>query len=241
MNGKKFLVTGCSSGIGRETSLKLASKGALVHGLSRSEEHLSNWIKEIGSSHQFHRIDLTDFSAFSDLANELPTLNGVVFSAGTGGLIPFRALSKELLDRYFQLNFYSPLLLLQQLLFKNKLAESASIVFLSSKAAELPGKAQLPYASSKAALIPAVKVLCQELSPKTKMRFNCVAPGILDTKMNESIQASLGKEQFEKLIAAQALGLGTAGDIANFICFLLSDDSRWISGSSFNADGGSCN
>jgi NAD(P)-dependent dehydrogenase (short-subunit alcohol dehydrogenase family) len=93
------------------------------------------------------------------------------------------------------------------------------------------------YAASKGALNAMTKSLAIELGRK-HIRVNTVSPGYVQTEMGEDIQKKIGKERYEAIIASHPLGLGHPEDVAASIGFLLSDASRWITGTDLVVDGG---
>ena len=96
----------------------------------------------------------------------------------------------------------------------------------------------IAYSSSKGALISGVKSIALELALK-KVRVNCISPGqIKSTRMTENIFNKFSKEEKVKRIEIYPLGLGKPEDIANACAFLLSDASRWITGTNLIVDGG---
>ena len=85
------------------------------------------------------------------------------------------------------------------------------------------------YGASKSALNTAIKTLSIELASK-KIRVNGIAPGYVDTEMNSSIKEKLPKGAYERILNEHPLGIGEPRDISNLVVFLLSDESKWISG-----------
>lgn len=116
--------------------------------------------------------------------------------------------------------------------------ERASFLVVSSAASVKGDKAKTAYCASKGALDSAVRAMAKELATKN-IRVNTVVPGILKTDMYNLYLKYAGEEGFEKnVLAYQYLGLGEPLDVANAIAFLLSDASKFITGTGFVVEGG---
>ena len=107
-----------------------------------------------------------------------------------------------------------------------------------SSASALIGEAGLSaYSSSKAALISISKSLCPEFI-KDNIRINCISAGIVKTNLTEALFDKLNEEQMTTLIKNHPMGLGDVTDIANGVLYLLSDLSKWVTGTNLVIDGG---
>ena len=137
--------------------------------------------------------------------------------------------------KIFQVNFYSPVLLMQMVLknmIKNK---SGSIINLSSISAFESNEGRSAYSASKSALNSISKTIARELG-KVNIRVNNVAPGVIDTKM---LNSNTNKEIIKELINKSSLKrVGNPNEVANTILFLASDLSSYISGETIKVDGG---
>ena len=142
---------------------------------------------------------------------------------------------QEKIDKLFQTNYFSQLILLQMLLKKKLVNKGASIVFISSVSSEMGIPGTLLYASSKGAINSAVRVLASELSPRN-IRVNAILPGIVRTEMLSGTNVS--EEQFTQQEEQYPLGLGTPEDVGYAVIYHLSDASRWLTGQSMVLDGG---
>ena len=120
---------------------------------------------------------------------------------------------------------------------KKKLNKQASIVFVSSIAAQHPYKGGAAYAASKAALEAFARTLALEVAHR-KIRVNCIAPAMVQTQMYEATKAAVSAKAMEKDAARYPLGIGQSDDVANTSIFLLSDASKWITGQTIRLDGG---
>ncbi|MCD6401334.1 MAG: SDR family oxidoreductase, partial [Anaerolineales bacterium] len=112
-----------------------------------------------------------------------------------------------------------------------------SIVVASSVAALRGTPALTGYGASKAAVDGAVRSLACELASR-KIRVNSIAPGHVETEMNLKVKETLSKEAYEQIVKSHPLGIGQPFDVANLVAFLLSDEAKWITGTTIPVDGG---
>tara|TARA_B100001093_G_C26745841_1_gene978824 strand:+ start:363 stop:1073 length:711 start_codon:yes stop_codon:yes gene_type:complete len=228
---KNILVTGSTGDIGSKISYELFLKNANIHVTSRNEEELKNFEKKYNCKSNYIIADLKNNKDIKDLASKLPNLNGMVLNAGTLNYCPVKYINYEKMLDIFQINFFSNVLLIKELLTMKKIEKNCSIVIIGSISSMIGTPATSIYAASKAALLSFSKVLASELSAK-KIRVNTVSPGIINTKMTKEIN------QFNELEKSYPLGLGDVEDVLNQVLFLLSDKSKWTTGSNFILDGG---
>jgi NAD(P)-dependent dehydrogenase (short-subunit alcohol dehydrogenase family) len=239
--GKKFLVTGASSGIGRATAKLLSQNGALIVGVARDGEKLAEALEGVSVA-STHSCDLSDEANVKRLIENLKTqqvvFDGMVHAAGVHTLRPLKILGSEELIRLYSSHVVSAVALSRYLLAGRLLApDGASLVFLSSAAALRAGGGTIAYSSAKAALVAAVKTLAIELAPR-KIRANAISPGVVLTPQSEVFMNTLPEEQRQKIVQGHPLGLGQPRDIANAAAFLLSEEARWITGENLVVDGG---
>lgn len=234
--GKHILVVGASSGMGRVFSRMISEEGATLSILARNVERLNVTLSELtGEGHSKVICDITDENQVKEVVNQLSPLDGVVFCAGISEYVPIKFVSTEKIERIFQTNYFGHISLLRMLLKKKLLNKGASLVFISSLSSVVGVPGTLMYASSKAAINSAVKVLASELAPQ-KMRVNAICPGIVKTEMLSS--TNLSEEQFAEQEAQYPLGLGTPEDVGYAVLYHLSDGSRWLTGNIMILDGG---
>jgi NAD(P)-dependent dehydrogenase (short-subunit alcohol dehydrogenase family) len=166
----------------------------------------------------------------------LPKLDGVVHCAGIEQRLLCRQLSEENVDNVLEANFKAPVLLQGELLKQKKVNKACSIVFMASIASWVPSVGNAVYSASKAAIVSYAKCLSVELAPRL-IRVNCISPGMVWTDFikYESILESQLKEDESKYPLKR---YGTPEDIAYLAIYMLSDASRWMTGSDVKISGG---
>ena len=234
--GKHILVTGASSGMGRVFCRMIAKEGAVLSLLARNEERLKDTLSMMnGEGHQYYVCDLTDEEQIKATITQLQPLDGVVFCAGINDYVPLKFVKQEKLEKIFQTTFFSQIILTQMLIKKKLINRNASLVYISSLSSVLGVAGTLLYASSKAALNSAVRVIATEMAPQG-VRANAICPGIVRTEMLSA--TNIDEETFNKQEADYPLGLGTPEDVGNAVLYHLSDSSRWLTGNCMILDGG---
>lgn len=234
--GKHILVVGASSGMGRVFSRMISEEGATLSVLARNEERLNDTLSELtGDGHTKVVCDITNEDQVKEAVSQLAPLDGVVFCAGISEYVPVKFVSTEKIEKIFQTNYFGHISVLRMLLKKKLLNKGASLVFISSLSSVVGVPGTLMYASSKAAINSAVKVLASELAPQ-QMRVNAICPGIVKTEMLSS--TNLTEEQFAEQEKNYPLGLGTPEDVGYAVLYHLSDGSRWLTGNIMILDGG---
>ncbi len=239
LNDKTILVTGASSGLGRQTAITASQYGAKIVITGRNAARLEQTFKALyGDGHIQILADLTVQEDIDRLVLELPVLDGVVHSTGISDLSPARFISKKVIAETFRISFDAAVLLTAGILGKKRLAKgSSSIVFISSLSTRYAFIGGAMYISAKAALEAYARVLALELAPRGT-RVNCVAPAFVKTPMLDETAVNSSQEVVDKLEQLQLLGFGDPVDVANTIIFFLSDASKWVSGESMILGGG---
>lgn len=238
LKGKTVLITGASSGIGRETAIVCSKMGASVVITGRNEDRLNETLVGLdGEGHVAIVADLTLAEDIDSIVQQIPSLTGVVHCAGIGDRSLLKMVKENDITKVMRTNFESPVLLQKALLKKKKLAYSASIVFVASRAPFAPTVGNGIYAASKGALIAYAKVLGLEVANQL-MRVNCVCPAMVWTELVERDAALTGVDYHEAEKSYPLKRYGRPDDIANLIVYLLSDASSWMTGSCIDITGG---
>ena len=199
----KVLVTGGSSGIGRETAILLSELGCTVVITGRRSDQLDSTLGKMNpGAHSAEPFDLMQLEAIPEwlrtLADRHGPFDAVIHAAGVRTTSPLRVLSLAALQETFRLNVDSAVMLAKGFRQKSCHTESSSLVFLSSAAALVGSSSISAYAASKAALIGLTKSLAIELA-REGIRVNCIAPGVVQSEMTEEIRRTLSQEQFGTL------------------------------------------
>ncbi len=242
LSGRKILVTGASSGIGRETSILLSELGATVFLVARNEARLQQTVALLQpAAHQMFLYDLnmTDDipNWMKDITHKWGPLDGIVHSAGMTITLPLRLIKTSAFDQIMRINVAAGMSLVRGLRQKNVHTKPASVVFLSSVMGLVGQPGISAYSASKGALEAMCRSLALELAPE-EIRVNCVAPAHVRTEMGDELRSILTPTQMQEIENHHPLGLGTARDVAHAIAFLLAGTGRWITGSTLVVDGG---
>ena len=233
------LITGASSGVGRELAIYLSkSHNMILNG--RNEERLLEtqmmcegntliWSYDLSKIHTLE----VDFSQF--MKEKEISISSFVHCAGLMKMVPIRGINAETLINTYEINVFAPTLITKILASRKMNGRNLkSVVFISSNISNRGAAAFSAYGSSKAALDGLMRNLAVELAPN--VRINSVLPGGMITEMTKEIfDDEVKRAEFER---NYPLGIGTPKDIAPAVKFLLSDDSRWITGQQFTVDGG---
>jgi len=238
LQDKNILVTGASQGIGREIAITASTLGANVTIVGRNVEKLQETISLLtGNGHKMFALDLAVGADLDELILQSPAFDGVVFNAGIVEYLPVKFLNESKIDAVFSVNFDSNVVLSQKLMKKKLLNKKASLVFISSISSKLGIGGTAMYAASKAALVSFSKVLATELAPQG-IRSNSICPGIIKTAMTEKANDVVSEEEVKKAESEYPLGYGEPADVAGLTMYLLSDMSKWMTGSDLIIDGG---
>ena len=243
MDGKRALVTGSGTGIGREIALEFARQGADValH-YSRSEAGASSAVEEIqrdGGKARAFKADFQDVQQVKALAGEaiefLGGLDVLVNNAGVTVNLPFEKVTAEQFDALYQVNVRAQFFLTQAALPAMLGSTGAAIVNLTSIHALEGYTEHTLYAGTKGAIVSYTRALAIELAPRG-IRVNAIAPGAVPVESHYRIFPAADVEAF-----GEGIPIGYAGrpvDIAKVAVFLASEDARYIVGQTLVVDGG---
>jgi short-subunit dehydrogenase len=237
---KNYILTGATSGIGKAIAERLDSPNNHLILIGRSKEKLDQLASKLKASSLVIAIDLTDIELLSTISQKLPhQIDGYIHAAGVESVEPIKLVNYKKFDNIMRLHLYSFVEILKAIEKNKKKSDSyfTSVVVLSSVASDNGGIGQTMYASSKAALESAIRVLSKELAQKN-IRINAIKPGIVNTEMTQRWMRRIGVDNIEDIQKMQLNGISEPSDIANLIEFLLSDISKHIVGTQIKIDGG---
>lgn len=241
---KVACVTGGASGLGFVVVEKLLEEGYEVIATSRSERKIKEASEALRSEKvTFIRGDITKPKVLEEvyrfILEKYGYVNVLVNNIGrmSGGGI--ENISTEQWETMFDVNVHAPFRITKRMLSLLKRAEYGCIVNVSSIASQITGGC-MAYSACKAALDMMTKSWAKELA-KYYIRVNSVNPGLMNTGFQVNSQI-VGLSEYEDFLQQSAdaypMGTGTPADVANLICYLVSQKGRWITGSNYIIDGG---
>lgn len=240
LEGKRILVTGASSGIGRACAIMASELGATVILTGRNAHALNETLKKMEktSEHLIIPGNLNSEDFIKSIPAKSGAIDGLVHSAGIGPMCPVGLMSREHIEEVLDINYKSFLYLTCCYSQRKNRKDHLSIVAVSSVSALAGWGGGVAYCGSKGALSASVRALAVELAPK-KIRVNAVCPSNIRTPMYEAGAMDMNNETtIKNLLLKQPLGLGEPEQVAAPVCFLLSDASSFITGINMPVDGG---
>jgi len=244
LNDKNIIVTGASSGIGRQCAISCSKLGAKLILMGRNTERLKETLESLDerNEHLMYPLDLLDYDkleeVLNDIGSKLGNVDGIVNCAGVSATLPFRRVTPEKMDDFFQKNVTMAFNLCRMLIQKKLMtSQGGSIIFISSVMGIVGETGKVLYGMTKGALIAGTKSLALELARKN-IRVNCISPGVVESPMSDKAIYSRDEASLNRIKNMHPLGLGKDEDVANACVFLLSDGSGWITGTNLIVDGG---
>lgn len=238
LSGKTILVTGASSGIGKAVAQECAAAGATCLITARNEQRLQQTLEGLqGEGHQMFIADLAGTTAIETMVESLPKLDGVVSCAGVVETKMLKFTEEEDLQKLFETNAFSAIRLVRALVQKKKLKKESSVVFISSisgvKCGYIGGSL---YGATKGAIEGFAKATALELAPQ-RIRVNTITPGMVETSLLKDVEVD--KDQIEADKQRYPMKrYGKPEEIGYSAVYLLSDATKWVTGSSLLIDGG---
>lgn len=237
---KFYMITGASSGIGREIAKRLSTADITVVLVGRRKDRLLNLQDELKGDSLVLSCDLTKTedikSVFDVLGEKGIRLDGLIYCAGICFTKTLKVMEKDDLENMFLINvfgFYEMCRHFQKVKVSNK---GAAIVGISSYAAVTRETGMSAYAMTKEAMNVQVQVLAKEFT-KRKIRINTIMPAIVMSKMG-SDNDEWTEEEIEAITKKQPFGIIPIDSVVELVLFLLSDDAKYITGESIAISAG---
>lgn len=223
---RSILLVGCNSGIGLELAKSLLTAGDHVVAFSRSNDQLA----ALGI--ETHPFDATSADPFPELPD---SLDGVIYCPGTLNLKPFHRLTTDDFLRDLQVNLLGAVRVLQAAHPSLKKSTAPSVVLFSTVAVDTGMPFHASIAAAKGAVEGLTRSLAAEWAPR--IRVNAIAPSLTDTKLASNL---LADEKRRKAAADRhpLKAVGHPADVASLATFLLSPDSKFLTGQVLRPDGG---
>jgi NAD(P)-dependent dehydrogenase (short-subunit alcohol dehydrogenase family) len=243
LSNKNIIVTGASSGIGKQCAITFSQLGANVILIARNEKRIKETFNKLKKgNHLIILQDITEYDKLEEVVNtnvyKVGKISGFIHSAGIETTLPLRSMQPSYYEKIFRINVISGFELARIISKKKYLDErGASFVFISSVMGILGQAGKVGYCSSKGALLSGAKAIALELVKKN-IRVNCILPGVVETEMTNKMFENLSEDSKKAIIEMHPLGLGKPNDIAYACAYLLSDVARWVTGTNLVIDGG---
>lgn len=244
LSNKHIVISGASSGIGRQCAISCAKAGALVSLIGRNKERLEETLASMVNpeKHHIYSVDLTNnnhvLTTVKMIVETSGIIDGLINCAGISNTLLMKSINESKLNEFFLNNVYTAFFLTKEVCKKSNFSNSGgSIIFLSSVMGSYGEVGKSLYAMTKGALQSGAKSLACELAINN-IRVNTISPGVIITPINQKLPHITDPEKREKLEKMHLLGLGKTEDVANACIYLLSDASRWITGINLFVDGG---
>ncbi len=240
LQGKKVIVTGGSRGIGASIVQLLAENGAQVCFTYASQEDAASKVAKSlpGEGHFYLKLDVSSEEsvkqAMEQISAKWAEVDGLVNNAGITRDQLLLRMKTEDFDAVMDTNLRGTFLMTKALSKIMMKARKGSIVNITSVVGQTGNPGQANYAASKAGTEAFSKSIALELSSRN-IRVNCVAPGFISTEMTHILSEDAKAKFLEKI---PLNSIGESIDVANAVKFLLSEESKYITGHTINVNGG---
>ena len=231
LNGRRIVITGASSGIGRATARHFMAEGAAVILLDLNGIGLQDTLGQ-GRGVTF-AVDITDEGAveqaIGEAAERVGGIDGVINAAGIMPTGLILEVPVETWRKTIDINLTGTFLVARACVSFLRRENGSTIVNIASGAGILPNAPGLTaYAASKGGVVTLTRALAAELAPD--IRVNCICPGMVDTPMADGFRQNVGNYALKRL--ADPL------EIARALLYLSSSDASFVTGATLAVDGG---
>jgi len=245
LTGKRVLVTGGASGIGRATCLRLADEGCVIGILDRDEPGATRVAGECtGGKARAYGVDISDETrveaAVAAFETDAGPIDGLANVAGWDKAGAFLDTDRALWDRIIAINLIGPLNLHKAVLRRMAERGAGRVVNVASDAGRVGSSGEAVYSACKGGIIAFTKTMAREMARKG-ITLNCLCPGPTETPLFEGFTADMAGGQKLKDALARAIPLRRLGqpeDYPGLIAFLLSDDAAYMTGQTISVSGG---
>ncbi|MDO5515939.1 MAG: SDR family oxidoreductase [Clostridium sp.] len=242
LTGKVALVTGASRGIGRAIAIELAKEGAsIVINYSKDDEGAKKTLEEVKKANGYGVMVKQDISSLDscrlmidEIISTMGKIDILVNNAGISTIGLFMDAEEEDINKIINTNLMGPVYLTKYALQHMVPRKSGNIINISSMWGEVGASCEVLYSTTKGGLNLFTKSLAKEMA-MSNIRVNGIAPGVIDTKMNEVFTEEDRKSLEEEIPLGR---FGTSEEIGKLAVFLASEDSSYITGQIIRADGG---
>src|ERR1700733_8951675 len=240
LDGKRVILTGGASGIGRAAALRLAAEGCVLGIFDRNEAGARETAARCAGA-QAYGVDITDrdqiAAALVSFEAACGPAQGLANIAGWDTPVNFLDTDRALWDKIIQINLYGPLNMHHVV--ARGMAERGfgRVVNVASDAGRVGSSGEAVYSACKGGIIAFTKTLARELARKG-VTLNVVCPGPTDTPLFDNFRAASPSIGDALARAVPLRRLGVPDDYAGMIAFLLSDDAGYMTGQTISVSGG---
>lgn len=231
LNGRRIVITGAASGIGKRTAQLFAAEGAKLGLLDLDRDGVEKMARDVNGVG--HAVDITDDAAvdaaINRIADNLGGIDGLVNAAGIMITGPLADMPAARFRKVVEVNLTGTYIVTRACVPWLAKSPRSTIVNIGSAQGLLPNApGHTAYAASKGAVVNISRALAAELAPA--IRVNCICPGMVDTPMAEGFKANVGNYALKRLADPE--------EIARAILFLTSSEASYVTGATLAVDGG---
>lgn len=236
---KIVLITGASRGIGKTIAEECAKNGAIVIITYNKNRKLAENVSKKIENSLILKLDVSSKKNIQQVTKKIVKkfnrIDILVNNAGINNPNDFEAISEKEWNKILDVNLKGPFLVSQEIFPIMKKQKFGRIINISSVSGQYGGPRTIHYAVSKAGLISLGHCLARYGAPHN-ITVNNIAPGIIKTEMSKKVlESKIGKKILEQTLLKRA---GTSKDVANLVVFLASNESSYITGQTYNVNGG---